>query len=312
MKALTSPNIFDRRLIRRNLERASDSLPKSDFLIRHAASELVDRAAAIKRSFKLAADVGTPDALAGRLLKEALPGIGVISISGLAPANTGAVPRAIGSEEALPLKESTFDLIISALSLQLVNDLPGALIQIRRTLRPDGLFLGAMLGGDTLIELRQALMLAETETTGGVSPRVLPTADVRDLGGLLQRAGFSLPVTDSECLTVTYPGALELMKELRAMGGSNPLLARSRKFLRRDTFARALSIYAERFGGKAGKARATFEVIYLCGWAPHESQQKPLRPGSAGARLAEALGTKEISAGDKASFKRRPRPLNIP
>lgn len=307
MKALTSPNIFDRRLIRRKLERASVSLPKADFLIRHAATELVDRAAAIKRSFQLAADVGTPNALAGRLLKEAFPGTGVISISGLAPANTGSVPHAIGSEEVLPLEEGAFDLIISALSLQLVNDLPGSLIQIRRALRPDGVFLGAMLGGDALIELRQAFMQAETETTGGVSPRVFPTADVRDLGGLLQRAGFSLPVTDSECLTVTYPNALQLMKELRAMGGSNPLLARSRKFLRRDTFARALSIYAERFGDPGGKVRATFEIIYLCGWAPHESQQKPLRPGSAAARLAEALGTEEISAGDKAGFEHRRR-----
>jgi SAM-dependent methyltransferase len=203
------------------------------------------------------------------------------------------------------LKDGSLDLVTSALSLHLVNDLPGALIQIRRALRPDGLFLGALLGGETLIELRQAFMMAETETLGGVSPRVFPTADLRDMGGLLQRADFALPVVDSESLTVSYPDPLALINELKAMGGANPLLARSRKPMRRDTLAQALEVYAQHFTGSDGKVRATFEILYLCGWAPHESQQKPLKPGSAKARLADALKTTEIAAGDKATFPRR-------
>ncbi len=217
------------------------------------------------------------------------------------------VPRAVATEEALPLKEGSLDLVISALSLHLVNDLPGALIQIRRALRPDGLFLAALLGGETLIELRQAFMMAETETLGGVSPRVFPTADVRDMGALLQRAGFALPVADSDRLTVTYPTPLALLGELKAMGAANALVARSLKPMRRDTLTRATEIYASRFTGKNGKVSATFEILYLCGWSPHESQQKPLKPGSAKARLADALGATEIAAGDKASFPRRDR-----
>ncbi|MBI4724714.1 MAG: methyltransferase domain-containing protein [Rhodomicrobium sp.] len=302
---MTSPNIFDRRLIRANLERAAATLPQAGFLIQHAAEELVSRAGGIKRRFELAADTGSQHGAVARLLRERIEGISAVSLSGAFPlAAACPAPAAVASEEALPLKDSTFDLIISALSLHLVNDLPGALIQIRRALRPDGLFLGALLGGDSLIELRQAFMMAESETAGGVSPRVFPTADVREMGGLLQRAGFALPVTDSERLTVTYAGPLPLMRELKAMGAANPLAARSRKLLRRDTLARAASIYSELFNAPGGKVRATFEILYLCGWAPHESQQKPLKPGSAAARLADALGTGEISAGDKAGFRR--------
>ena len=187
---MTSPNIFDRRLIRANLERAAPVAHEVDFLVRHAAEELVDRIGGIKRNFRLAAGTGAYAGGMARLLKERIDDIEVISLSGaLALAAHCPGPRAVAGEEALPLKENTFDLVTSALSLQLVNDLPGALIQIRRALRPDGLFLGALLGGDSLIELRQAFMTAETETAGGVSPRVFPTADVRDMGGLLQRAG---------------------------------------------------------------------------------------------------------------------------
>ena len=222
----------------------------------------------------------------------------------LALAEACPAPRAVATEEALPLKDGSLDLVTSVLSLHLVNDLPGALIQIRRTLRPDGLFLAALLGGDTLIELRQAFMMAETETMGGRLARVFPTADVRDMGGLLQRAGFALPVVDSERLTVTYPTPLALIKELKAMGAANPLVARSRKPMRRDTLAQALETYSTHFSGADGKVRATFEILYLCGWAPHESQQKPLKPGSAAARLADALGATEIALGDRAAFPR--------
>ncbi len=305
---MTSPNIFDRRQIRKNLERAAGSAEGVDFLLRHAAEELAGRIEAIRRSFKLAADVGSYQGTLARLLKERIETIEVLSLSSTESLAADCPhPRAVASEEVLPLKETAFDLVTSALSLHLVNDLPGALIQICRALRPDGLFLGALLGGDSLIELRQAFMTAENETAGGVSPRVFPTADVRDLGGLLQRAGFALPVADSEQLTVTYPGPLALMRELKAMGASNPLAARSKKLLRRDTLARAAAIYAERFSEPDGRVRATFEIVYLCGWAPHESQQKPLKPGSAAMRLAEALGTSEIPAGDKAGFSRRDR-----
>jgi NADH dehydrogenase [ubiquinone] 1 alpha subcomplex assembly factor 5 len=303
---LTSPVIFDRRLIRANLARAAPTLPDTDFLIRHASEELVDRAAAIKRSFRLGADIGSHHGVAARLLKERVEGITVVSLSAVpALAIACPAPRAVASEEALPLRDDSLDLVTSVLSLHLVNDLPGALIQIRRAIRPDGLFLAALLGGDSLIELRQAFMTAEAETIGGVSPRVFPTADVRDMGGLLQRAGFALPVVDSERLTVTYADPLALMRDLKAMGAANPLTARSKKPLRRDTLNRAAAIYSELFSGADGKVRASFEILYLCGWAPHESQQKPLKPGSALNSLADALGSAEIAAGDKAAFSRR-------
>lgn len=302
---MTSPNIFDRRQIRRNLERAAPGARRAGFLVRHAAEELAGRTGGIKRSFRLAADVGSYHGVMARLLKNRTDRPAVLSLSGSAVlAEACPAPRAVASEDALPLKEATFDLITSVLGLQLVNDLPGALIQIRRALRPDGLFFGALLGGDSLIELRQAFMMAEMETAGGVSPRVFPTADVREMGGLLLRAGFALPVVDSEILSVTYADPLALMRELKAMGAANPLAARSKKLLRRDTLSRAVAIYSDRFSEASGRVRATFEIIYLCGWAPHESQQKPLKPGSAAARLADALHTKEISAGDKAGFKR--------
>jgi NADH dehydrogenase [ubiquinone] 1 alpha subcomplex assembly factor 5 len=302
---LTSPDLFDRRQIRRNLERAGHGLHEADFLVRHAAEEIAGRIGAIKRDFRLAAETGSSCGTMARLLKERAAGIAVLSLSPALPlALACPEPRAAASEEALPLKEGAFDLITSVLSLQLVNDLPGALIQIRRALRPDGLFLGALLGGDSLIELRQAFMMAETETAGGVTPRVFPTADVRDMGGLLQRAGFALPVADAEPLTVTYSDPLALMRELKAMGAANPLAARSKKPLRRDTLARAVQFYLDHFSEPDGRVRATFEILYLCGWAPHESQQKPLKPGSAAARLADALGTTEMSAGDKAGFSR--------
>ncbi len=305
---MTSPNIFDRPHIRRNLERSAPTLKDADFLVRHAAEELAARIGGIKRSFERAADVGSCHGAMARALKEHIAGIRVFSLSGaFSAAKACPPPRAVASEEALPLKEGALDLVTSVLSLHLVNDLPGALIQISRALRPDGLFLGALLGGDSLVELRQAFMMAETETAGGVSPRVFPTADVRDMGGLLLRAGFALPVADSEKLTVTYADPLALMRELKAMGAANPLAARSRKPLRRDTLGRAAAIYSERFSEPDGRVRATFEILYLCGWAPHESQQKPLKPGSAAARLADALGTAEISTGDKAGFTRNDR-----
>jgi SAM-dependent methyltransferase len=202
-------------------------------------------------------------------------------------------------DESLPVAAGTLDLVVSALALQFVNDLPGALVQVRRALKPDGLLLAALLGGDTLTELRQAFAAAESEVEGGISPRIAPFADIRDLGGLLQRAGFALPVVDSERITVRYDTVFALMHDLRRMGATNALNERRRQPLRRATLMRMAEIYGERFGDPDGRLRATFEVIWLSGWAPHESQQKPLKPGSARARLADALGAEEIPAGEK-------------
>jgi SAM-dependent methyltransferase len=202
-------------------------------------------------------------------------------------------------EEALPFAEGSLDLLVSALALQFVNDLPGALIQIRRALKPDGLLLAALIGGDSLIELRSAFAAAESEMEGGASPRVAPFADIRELGGLLQRAGFALPVVDSERVTVRYDSALALMRDLRRMGATNILHERLRTPLKRGTLERVREIYADRFADADGRVRATFEIIWLSGWVPHESQQKPLKPGSAAQRLADALGTTELPAGEK-------------
>ena len=195
----------------------------------------------------------------------------------------------VADEEALPFRDASLDLVVSALALQFVNDLPGTLIQIRRALKPDGLFLAAMIGGESLAELRAAFAEAEAEIEGGVSPRVAPFADLRDLGALLQRAGFALPVTDVDRVTVRYASPMALMHDLRRMGAGNALTERRRTPLRRATLRRMLEIYAERFADADGRIRATFEIVWLSGWAPHESQQQPLAPGSAKTRLADAL-----------------------
>jgi NADH dehydrogenase [ubiquinone] 1 alpha subcomplex assembly factor 5 len=202
-------------------------------------------------------------------------------------------PGVCADEEALPFADGTLDLMVSALTLQHVNDLPGTLTQVRRALKPDGLFLAAMLGGRTLVELREAFLAAEAEIEGGASPRVAPFADVRDAGALLQRAGFALPVADSDTVTVTYATPLDLMREIRGMGASNVLVARRRSPLRRETLLRAAELYAERYSTREGRISATFEIVTMTGWVPHESQQKPLQPGSARARLADALGVRE-------------------
>ena len=190
--------------------------------------------------------------------------------------------------------------MVSALSLQFVNDLPGTFVQIRRALRPDGLFLAVLMGGDTLTELRQSFAAAESEIEGGLSPRVAPFADLRDLGALLQRAGFALPVTNSDSITVRYDSVFGLMNDLRRMGATNALVDRRRTPLKRATLLRMAEIYRQRFADADGRVRATFEFLWLSGWAPHPSQQQPLAPGSAQARLAEALGTRELPAGEKA------------
>ncbi len=285
--------VFDRALGRLRLTRAL-AADYPDFLLERAAQDLEERLSAVLRQFGVAADLGTPLPLAAPVLR-AKAGV----LLRMAEA-AGGPADLVGDLENLPLAPGSLDLAASLLALQGVNDLPGALIQIRRALRPDGLFIGCLLGGRTLQELRQVLLEAEAETSGGVSPRIAPFADLRDLGTLLQRAGFALPVVDSEVVTVRYRDIFGLLRDLRGMGWGNALSARRRTGLRRDTLMRAASLYAERFADPDGRLRATFEIVWLSGWAPHESQQKPLRPGSAKARLADALGVPEIGTGDKA------------
>jgi SAM-dependent methyltransferase len=293
MAAMAAPLVFDRPLIRRRLARALRR-GYADFLVARAVEDLEDRLAPVLRSFTLAADIGTPTAAAALFLRDSGRSESVVRV-----AQTPEAGAAVGDEEALPLAGERFDLAVSLLALQAVNDLPGALVQIRRALKPDGLFLGCLLGGETLTELRQAFTQAEAEIEGGASPHVAPFADVRDLGSLMQRAGFALPVTDVETVVVRYSEPFGLFRDLRAMGFANPLLDRRKTPLRRATLIRAAEIYAERFSDADGRLRATFEMVWLSGWAPHESQQKPLRPGSAKMRLADALGAVERRAGDE-------------
>lgn len=284
-----SAPLFDPALVRRRIARARRS-GYAGFLLERVAEDLEDRLAAVTRSFPLGLDLGTPLPLVSeRLLKSGR----VERMIRLAPVSEPG-GSAVGDPEVLPFGANAgFDLAVSALALQHVNDLPGALLQVRRALKPDGLFLAGLLGGATLTELRQAFLQAESETEGGASPRVAPFAELRDLGGLLQRAGFALPVVDADTITVRYGDPFSLMRDLRAMGLTNALHDRRRAPLRRATLMRAAAIYAERFSDPDGRLRATFEILWLSGWAPHESQQKPLRPGSAKTRLADALGAAE-------------------
>jgi len=277
----SGPAIFDRKLLRARQQRARALGPET-FLIDRVADELGERLSAVLRPFERAADIGTPTDALRRML----------AVSGKVATIVGAGSVAI-DEEALPFAEGSLDLVVSALSLQFINDLPGTLIQIRRALKPDGLLLAALIGGDSLHELRESFAEAESEIEGGVSPRVAPFADVRELGALLQRAGFALPVVDSDRLTVRYPTVFGLMRDLRRMGATNILSERRRGPLRRATLHRMTEIYAKRFADADGRLRATFEIVFLSGWAPHDSQQTPLKPGSAKARLAEALGADE-------------------
>jgi SAM-dependent methyltransferase len=286
--------IFDRAFLDRQRRRAL-RLGPADFLLRRTADDLCDRLAAVKRRFPLAVEVGGPLPFFAERLRASDQVDRILRMDRVA---TDA--DVIGDEELLPFRPESLDLIVSALALQFTSDLPGALLQIRRALKPDGLFLAALLGGDTLIELRASFAAAEAELTGGASPRVAPFAELRAVGSLLQRAGFALPVIDHDRVVVRYSDPIALMHDLRAMGASNGLVERARRPLRRSVLLRATDIYGERFADGDGRIRATFDVISLSGWAPHESQQKPLRPGSAKVRLADALGTVERSAGEKA------------
>jgi len=300
--------IFDRRLLRSRRARFAGGFAEHEFLIAHVANELAERVAAVLREFPLGLDLGAHHGLVGRRVAD-LRNVGGMVYADSTFELTARCPRPalVCDEDLLPFREPSFNLIVSGLALHRVNDIPGALIQIRRCLVPDGLFMAAALGARSLIELRTALLEAETEMQGGASPHIAPFADVREDGALLQRAGFALPVTDSEIVTVTYATLLDLMRELRAMGGGNVLQSRRKTPLARGTIERAEQIYRARHSVEGGKIGASFELVYLCGWAPDASQQKPLAPGSATMRLADALRTAELSAGDKSAFPSRKR-----
>jgi SAM-dependent methyltransferase len=272
-----APILFDRTLLRARMERARRGGPAT-FLLDRVREDMEERLQAVTRNFADVADIWTPGELLRKPAADRFQ-----SISRIDP----------DQSETLRLPPQSLDLVVSALAFQFVNDLPGVLAQIRRALRPDGLLLAAMIGGDTLTELRQSFAAAEAECEGGVSPRVAPFADLRDVGALLQRAGLALPVTDVDRVVVRYDSALALMADLRRMGATNVLIERRRTPTRRATMWRMAQIYSERFADADGRIRATFDVIWLSGWAPHESQPKPLQPGSAKASLEAAVkGTK--------------------
>jgi SAM-dependent methyltransferase len=274
------------------------SLGPETFLLDRVADDLGERLSAVVRRFEIAVDLGTPT----DSVRRALAASGKVTTIVAAEFRAGpdrSFLRVGADEETLPFADGSLDLVTSALTLQFVNDLPGTLIQIRRALKPDGLLLAAVVGGESLAELREAIAAAESEIEGGISPRVAPFADVQELGALMQRAGFALPVIDNERLVVRYDSVFALMRDLRRMGATNVLHERRRKPLKRATLRRMTEIYAERFSDADGRLRASFEIVWLSGWAPHESQQRPLKPGSATQRLADALGTSEISTGEK-------------
>jgi len=289
------PRIFDRQAYRARRTRAA-SAGRDLILIEDAAAQAALRISAINRRFALGLD------LHSRAL--AFPALKPLAETWVRTGNPSEAPSLASDDEWLPFADESFDLVTSILSLHAVNDLPGTLLQIRRVLKPDGLFIAAMFGGETLKELRVAFAAAEEATLGGISPRVSPFADVRDVGGLLQRAGFALPVTDVERTVIRYREIPRLFADLRAIGETNVLADRRRHALSKRTLAAVVQEYQARFADSEERFPATFEIVFLTGWAPHESQQKPLRPGSAKTRLSDALGSVEHSAGERTPLHR--------
>lgn len=296
--------LFDHHALRLHRARATHGFAQHAFLFHEVAARVAERLQDIRRDFPRAVELGSRDPVLAKML------LGCGRVGALlrcaAPIDPDAWPPAdaradlYAEEERLPFAAGSLDLVVSVLSLHWANDLPGVLAQVRAALKPDGLLLAALLGGETLHELRGVLLDAEIEQEGGASPRVAPFADLRDLAGLLQRAGLGLPVADCDSITVTFENALALMHELRGMGESNAVRTRRGSFTRRVTLLRAAELYQERHALADGRIPATFQVCYLTAWAPHGSQQKALRPGSAAQRLAEALETEERPAGEKA------------
>lgn len=290
-------NVFDRSLVRAHRDRAAKTWEDFDFLHKEVAERLCDRLDDVVRDFPLALDLGCH----GGDIGEIIQGRGGIETLVQCDLSEGMVKRAdaqnalslVADEEVLPFGANQFDLIMSNLSLHWVNDLPGALLQINRSLKPDGLFIGTMFGMETLGELRQSLQQAEMEVDGGMSPRISPFADVRDIGMLLQRAGFNLPVVDADMITVSYENPLKLLKDLKGMGENNKVLDRRKVFTKRDLIFKAMEKYIEEFKGEDGRVPASFQVMYLTAWKPDPSQQKPLQPGTATHKMADAFGVPE-------------------
>lgn len=301
----SAPEIFDRQLLITRKLRALSAATRpaardGGFLLDQVARDIAERLDSVERLFTAGLDLSDDDGRAQQVLARSER---VGKLTRLASHQNLTKPdecAKIGTPEHLPAEPSSLDLVTSALALQWINDIPGTLVQIRRALKPDGLFIGALIGGNTLHELREVLSIEEDEATGGVSPKVAPFVDVRDFGGLLQRAGFALPVTDADTYTVRYGNLFVLMADLRAMAATNILTHRSRKPWSKARAVRAAQLYAERHGDPDGRIRVTFQVISFSGWAPSDAQQKPLRPGSARTRLADALGVDEVKAGEKA------------
>lgn len=295
---METPNVFDRTALIHKRNRAYQNISAYNFLWDWTGTQICDRLQDVKRKFPLALEIGTRTPNAHLNEWKHISDIQHLFHLDLIVPPHSASPLVIGDEEALPFGSETLDLIISNLTLHSVNDLPGALIQIRRALKPDGLFCAAMFGGETLWQFKEAFHHTELSLKGGLSPHIFPFADKQQMGGLMQRAGYALPVVDSDIITVTYSDIYKLMHDLRGMGEGNIISARNKTYYGRDFFEEANTYYKEHFSDAEGKLEAHFEIIFLIGWAPHESQQKPLRPGSAKTRLADALETTEIGTGE--------------
>lgn len=278
--------VFDRNVVRQNRNRAALKLNKHGFLIDWSMDQIASRLNDIKREFPTALQIGC------RTSNDFNGQYGIKNLYTLDIAEE-LQPTIQADEELMPFAAKSFNFIYSPLNLHTTNDLPGTLSQIKNTLKPDGLFIASLLGGETLYELRDSMNRIELEMTGGGSPRIAPFADLPQMGSLMQRAGFNLPVIDSEKITVTYDNVLKLMEDLRFMGEGNALLERQKKFSTYDYFGRVIQDYATHYAEADGRVKATFEIIFVIGWAPHESQQKPLRPGSASTRLADVLNSEE-------------------
>jgi SAM-dependent methyltransferase len=303
MNADLPPLLFDRKLLQMRRNRSASNIHKYDFMVQRAFDDICDRVESVTRNFESALIIGggpsVQDMVKNRLLSKKLDWWvqGDISTKIASALQTRAM---VLDEERLPLAENCVDLVLAPLGLHWTNDLPGTLVQINTALKPDGFFATAMFGGSSLTELRQSLMAAETEIRSGASARISPYAGTFDLAALLQRAGFAMPVADIDRVTVRYDNAFALMKDLRGMGETSVLADRPRTPATKRLFLRMAEIYAERFSDPDGRIRATFEIIHAAGWAVHPDQPQPKRPGSATARLADALGATEHSAGEKA------------
>lgn len=286
--------IFDHQLLHQRRLRALAGLePGSDFLIRRIAEDMADRLSVVERHFDNPVLVHGGLTLAADRMKAIGKTADFTFIDLCAVPGIDKSRQVLSEPDHVPLEPASVDLIVSPLALHVTNDTPGVLVQMRQALKPDGLLLASTPGAGTLGELRESLLAAESEQTGGANTRVHPFADLRDYGALMQRAGFALPVVDLDEITVRYADMFALLRDLRAMGMASILVDRSRRPATRKLFFRAAEIYAERFSDPDGRIRASFPIVHLSGWAPHENQQKPLRPGSAKTRLADALKTPE-------------------